>query len=82
MASKSLYIICLYSKSLKFFFRIAILEPFRSHFAKIAHKVVKSKYFPNIISIFKMNPTCHNLVGVGSSVLKLSRGGAPPPFIM
>ena len=59
-----LYIICLYSKSLNFF-RIAILEPFRSHFTKIGHKVVKSKYFPNIISIFKMNPTFHDLLGVG-----------------
>ena len=27
------------------FFRTAILEQFRSHFAKIAHKVVKSEYF-------------------------------------
>ena len=24
------------------------MEPFRSHFAKIVHKVAKSKYFPNI----------------------------------
>ena len=42
-----LYIIRSYSKSLKFF-RIAILEPFRSYFAKIAHKIEKSKYFSNI----------------------------------
>ena len=31
-------------ESLKFF-RTPILEPFRGQFAKIAHKVVKSKYF-------------------------------------
>ena len=42
----SLYIICPYFKSWKFF-RKAILETFRSHFAKIAHKVAKSKYFPS-----------------------------------
>ena len=30
------------------FFRTAILEPFRSNLAKIAHKVAKSKYFFNI----------------------------------
>ena len=41
-ASK-LYIICSYLKSSKFF-----LEPLRSHFAKIAHNVAKSKYFSNI----------------------------------
>ena len=29
-------------------FRTAILEPLQSHFSKIAHKVVKSKYFSNI----------------------------------
>ena len=27
------------------FFRTAILEPLQSHFAKIAHKFAKSKYF-------------------------------------
>ena len=37
-------------KSLKFF-RTAILEPLESHFAKIAHKVAKSKYFQK----FKLN---------------------------
>ena len=42
-----LYIICSYSKCLNFF-RIAILEPFGRHFAKIAHKVAKSNYFSNI----------------------------------
>ena len=36
--------------SLKFF-RTAILEPLQSHFAKIAHKVAKSKYFEK----FKLN---------------------------
>ena len=30
------------------FFRTAILEQLRSHFAKIDHKVAKSKYFSNI----------------------------------
>ena len=30
------------------------MEPLRSHFAKIAHKVSKSKYFP----IFETNHTC------------------------
>ena len=39
-----------YPKCLKFF-RIAILEPFRSHFAKFADKVVELKYFPNITNI-------------------------------
>ena len=29
-------------------FRTAVLEPLRSHFAKIAHKITKSKYFSNI----------------------------------
>ena len=36
--------ICSYFKSLKFF-QTAILEPLQSHFAKIAHKVAKSKHF-------------------------------------
>ena len=45
-ASK-LYITCSYFKSLKCF-RIPISESFRSHFAKIAHKVAKLKYFSNI----------------------------------
>ena len=49
---------------------------------KIGHEVMKSKYVPNIISIFKMNLTCHNLLGVGSAILKLSRGGAHPPLVM
>ena len=38
------YMICSYFKSLKIFWT-AILEPLRSHFAKITHKVAKSKYF-------------------------------------
>ena len=29
-------------------FRTVTLEPLRSHFAKIPHKVAKSTYFPNI----------------------------------
>ena len=33
-----------YFKSLKFF-RTAVLKTLQSHFAKIAHKVAKSKYF-------------------------------------
>ena len=41
------YITCSYFKSLKFF-RTAVLESLRSHFEKIAHKIAKSKYFPNI----------------------------------
>ena len=45
--SKAIYTICSYFKSLNFF-RTAILKPLRSHFAKIAHKIAKSKYFPNI----------------------------------
>ena len=47
--SSKLYIICSYFKSLNFFLT-AILEPLRSHFARIAHKVAKSKMFP----IYKM----------------------------
>ena len=41
------YIICPYFKSSKFFWT-AFLETLRSHFAKIAHKIAKSKYFSNI----------------------------------
>ena len=40
-------IICLYSKSLKFF-RISENGLNSAYFAKIAHKIAKPKYFPNI----------------------------------
>ena len=50
MCFNMIKIICSYFKSLKIF-RTAILEPLRSHFAKIAHKVAKSKYFQK----FKLN---------------------------
>ena len=45
-ASK-LFIICKYFNILKFF-QTVNLEPLRSYFAKIAHKVAKSKYFVDI----------------------------------
>ena len=51
---------CSYFKSLKFV-RTTILEPLRSHFAKIAHKVAKPKYFP----LSKMIPT-HRQIPDGS----------------
>ena len=54
-------IICPYLKSLKFF-RAAILEQLRSHFAKIAHKVAKPKYFFNI-----QNESCESLREVAVS---------------
>ena len=45
-ASKS-YIICSYSESLKFF-RTSENGLNFAYFAKIAHKIAKPKYFPNI----------------------------------
>ena len=48
---------CLYFKSLKFF-RTAILEPLQSHFAKIAHKVAKSKYLKK----FKLNQNLQRIL--------------------
>ena len=39
--------ICLYSKSLKFF-RTSKNGLKSNYFSKIAHKIAKSKYFPNI----------------------------------
>ena len=72
------------------FFRTAVLEPLRSHFAKIAHKISKSKYFSNIqnepysllnsfsddIWFARVRFTFQKLWGGGG-------GGQPPqPFIL
>ena len=61
-ASK-LYITCSYVKSLNFF-----LEPLRGHFAKIAHKVAKSKCFP-LLATFRC------LLGSVSSSKIIGGGG-------
>ena len=37
-------------------FRTAIPEPFRSHFAKIGHKVAESKYFSNAVKSYIYEP--------------------------
>ena len=50
ISASKLHIICSYFKNLNFF-RTAILEPSRSHFVKIAHKVAES----NIFEKFKLN---------------------------
>ena len=62
-------------KSLKFF-RTAILEPLQSHFAKIAHKVAKSKYFFNIenelVSLINSFSNDIKFVGISLVLQKLS----------
>ena len=83
------YMICLCSKSLKFF-RTSKHGLNYDYFAKIAHKIAKSKYFPNILndSDSRINslPTMYNLLGVTWVIRKLLGGGgdpAPPhPFIL
>ena len=75
-------------------FETVTLEPLRSHFVKIAHKVAKPEYFP----ISKMNhtrrqihfPTIYSLLGLRLAVQTLSVWGGgggdrpdpPPPFIL
>ena len=74
------YIICSYSKSLKFFQTSENGLNF-AYFAKIAHKIAKPKYFPNIFydsdspinSLFRRYIICWGNL----SLSKIIGGGAP-----